>query len=114
MDVGQEDLSQVFTLASIWSLFLAFGSSACLMPIIYTVGLAYQDALSPGLSYVNQASALAMLNGLLFMTLGSVIGFPIASASGKLTCIHPPSKHLKNFKCSIGYNVKLFCQIANQ
>lgn len=81
---AEEDISQAFALASIWSLFLAFGSSACLMPIIYIVGLAYQDAFSPGLSFVSQASALAMLNGLLFMTLGSVIGFPIASASVKV------------------------------
>lgn len=87
MDVGQADVSQVFALASIWILFLAFGSASCLMPIIYTVGLAYQDAFSPGLSYVNQAAALSMLNGVLFMTFGSVIGYPIAAASGELICI---------------------------
>lgn len=83
MDVGQEDLSQVFALASIWILLLAFGTSACLVPIVYSVGLAYEHAFNPGFSYINQASALSMLNSILFMTLGCVIGYPIASASGK-------------------------------
>ena len=85
MDVGQEDISQAFALASVWVLILAFGSSACLVPIIYTVGLAYQDAFGSGFSYGNQASTLgflAMANGILFMALGFVIGYPIASASG--------------------------------
>ncbi|TQD69226.1 hypothetical protein C1H46_045241 [Malus baccata] len=84
MDVGQEDFSQVFALASIWILFLAFGSSVCLVPVFYTVGLAYQDAFNPVFSYINQAPALSMLNSILFMMLGSVIGYPIASASVKV------------------------------
>ena len=86
MDVGQEDLSQVFTLASIWVLFLAIGSSACIVPIIYTIGLAYQDAFDSGLSYLNQVPALeflATVNGVLFMVFGSLVGYPIASASGE-------------------------------
>ncbi|XP_034689283.1 PGR5-like protein 1B, chloroplastic [Vitis riparia] len=81
---AEEDPSQVFALASIWILFLAFGGSACLVPIIYTVGQAYQDAFNSGLSYSSQASALQLLataNGILFMVLGSVIGYPVASAS---------------------------------
>lgn len=85
MDVGQEDLSQVFALASIWVLFLGFGSSACVVPILYTVGLAYQDAFGSGVSNGSQASVVELLttvNGILFMALGSVIGYPIASASG--------------------------------
>lgn len=85
MVVGQEDLSQGFALASIWILFLAFGSSACMVPMIYTVGLAYQEAYSSGSFYSSQAPVLeflATLNGILFMALGSVIGYPIASASG--------------------------------
>lgn len=85
MDVGQEDLSQVFALASIWILFLGFGSSACVVPILYTVGLAYQDAFGSGVSNGSQASVVELLttvNGILFMALGSVIGYPIASASG--------------------------------
>lgn len=85
MHVGQEDPSQVFALASVWLLILCFGSSACLVPVVYTVAQAYQDALSSGFSYANQASAiefLATLNGMLFMLFGSMIGYPIASASG--------------------------------
>ncbi|KAL3625864.1 hypothetical protein CASFOL_030393 [Castilleja foliolosa] len=80
----QEDPSQVFALASVWVLILGFGSSACLVPIIYTIIQAYQDAFSSGFSYTNQASALeflATLNGMLFMLFGSMIGYPIASAS---------------------------------
>lgn len=86
MDVGQEDLAQVFTLASIWVLLLAIGSSACAVPIIYTIGLAYQDASNSGLSYVEQRPALeflATINGILFMVFGSLVGVPIASASGE-------------------------------
>lgn len=85
MHVGQEDPSQVFALASVWLLILGFGSSACLVPIVYTVTQAYQDAFNSGISYANQASALeflATLNGMLFMLFGSMVGYPIASASG--------------------------------
>lgn len=85
MDVGQEDPSQVLALASIWVLILAFGSSACLVPIVYSVGVAYQDAFNSGISYHGQSSAvdfLSMVNGILFMALGSALGYPIASASG--------------------------------
>ncbi|KAK6935843.1 hypothetical protein RJ641_032873 [Dillenia turbinata] len=80
---AEEDPSQVFALASVWLLFLAFGSSACLLPTIYTVGLAYRDAFSSGL-YSSTASLLEfldMLTGVLFMALGAVIGFPVATAS---------------------------------
>ncbi|XAR58983.1 hypothetical protein NMG60_11014588 [Bertholletia excelsa] len=82
---AEEDPSQVFALASVWLLIFGFGSSACFMPIIYTIGQAYQDAFSSGLlSYSSQAYAmefLTTLNRILFMALGAVIGYPIASAS---------------------------------
>ncbi|XP_065635314.1 uncharacterized protein LOC136070016 isoform X2 [Quercus suber] len=84
---AEEDISQVFALASIWVLFLAFGSSACIVPMIYTVGQANQHAFSSGFYYGIQASTLEFLsvvNGILFMALGSVIGYPIASASVKV------------------------------
>ncbi|KAM3739766.1 hypothetical protein ACB098_08G047000 [Castanea mollissima] len=84
---AEEDISQAFALASIWVLFLAFGSSACLVPLIYTVGQANQVAFSSGFYYGIQASTLeflSVLNGILFMALGSVIGYPIASASVKV------------------------------
>ncbi|KAI8573892.1 hypothetical protein RHMOL_Rhmol01G0311100 [Rhododendron molle] len=84
MYVGQEDPSQVFLLAGVWLLFLGFGSSACLIPVIYSIGHAYQDAFSSGYYYSSQPSQfLAILNGMFFMALGSVIGYPIASASVK-------------------------------
>ncbi|GLT70798.1 hypothetical protein SLA2020_428580 [Shorea laevis] len=84
---AEEDQSQVFALASIWVLFLVFGSSACVVPIIYNVGLAYQDAFGSGFSNGSQiplVELLATVNGILFMALGSVIGYPIASASVKV------------------------------
>lgn len=84
---AEEDISQVFALASIWVLFLAFGSSACIVPMVYTVGQANQHAFSSGFYYGIQASTLeflSMVNGILFMALGSVIGYPIASASVKV------------------------------
>jgi len=86
MDVGQEDLSQAFALASIWILFLAFGDSAFIVPVVYTVSLAYQDAFHSGI-YSTHASALGFLsavNGFLLMAMGSLVGYPIVSASGKI------------------------------
>lgn len=85
MDVGQEDLSQVFALASIWILIFAFGSCICLVPIICTISLAYQDAFSRGISYGSQGNMmtfLASVDGILFTVLGSIIGYPVASAAG--------------------------------
>ena len=85
MDVGQEDISQALALASIWIIFLAIGSSVCLLPIGYTVGLAYQHAFGSGLSYSSQAPVigfLASVNAILFMAVGALVGYPIASSSG--------------------------------
>nr|GMD18881.1 PGR5-like protein 1B, chloroplastic [Ipomoea batatas] len=81
---AEEDASQVFALASIWLLILGLGGSVCLVPIIYTIGQAYHDAFSSGMPYTSQASSLqflTVLNGVLYMVLGSIIGYPIASAS---------------------------------
>ncbi|KAG8387854.1 hypothetical protein BUALT_Bualt02G0064500 [Buddleja alternifolia] len=81
---AEEDPSQVFALASVWLLILCFGSSACLVPIVYTIAQACQDTFDSGTLYNNQASVLeflATLNGMLFMLFGSMIGYPIASAS---------------------------------
>ncbi|GAV78275.1 hypothetical protein CFOL_v3_21743 [Cephalotus follicularis] len=81
---AEDDLSQVFTLASIWILIFAFGCSAFLVPMIYTVSIACHDAYDSGLSYGVHPPALeflGMVNGILFIALGSVIGYPIASAS---------------------------------
>jgi hypothetical protein len=86
VDIGQEDLSMVFTLASTWAQFFAFGSSACVGPMFYTINLAYQNATNLGLSYGSHASELKplfMVNTIIFMTIGFIIGYPVASASGK-------------------------------
>ncbi|KAK4779774.1 hypothetical protein SAY87_015880 [Trapa incisa] len=82
---AEEDLSQAFALASIWILFLAVGGSAFLVPIIYTVGLANQDPFTLGLAYSSKTlQFLAISNGLLFMAMGSLIGYPIISSSVKV------------------------------
>ncbi|KAF9665528.1 hypothetical protein SADUNF_Sadunf16G0132300 [Salix dunnii] len=84
---AEEDISQAFALASIWILFLTIGSSACALPIIYTIGLAYQNAFGSGIAHGSQATIigfLATVNGILFMAVGSLIGYPIASASVKV------------------------------
>lgn len=89
MHVGQEDPSQVFALASVWLLIFGFGSSACLLPIVYGIARAYNDAFSSGYSNINQGPSLALLatfNGVLFMLFGSVVGYPIVSASGNEIC----------------------------
>ncbi|XP_027905616.1 uncharacterized protein LOC114165151 [Vigna unguiculata] len=85
--VGHEDISMVFALASTWAMFLAFGSLACVGPISYTVGMAYQNAFDSGVSLGSQIPGvgfLALLNNFIFLGLGVIIGYPIASASVKV------------------------------
>ncbi|WVZ00867.1 hypothetical protein V8G54_026936 [Vigna mungo] len=85
---SDEDISMAFALASLWSLFLALGCSACVWPILYTVSTAYQKAFdSGGFSYGSQASGVGLLfvfNGIILTALGLVIGYPVASASVKV------------------------------
>nr|XP_043620826.1 uncharacterized protein LOC122592616 [Erigeron canadensis] len=81
---AEEDPAQVFALASVWLLFLGFGSSACLVPVVYTIGQAFKDALDSGFAMSSQAPVIeffAMMNGMLVMMLGSLIGYPVATAS---------------------------------
>ncbi|MBA0790492.1 hypothetical protein Gohar_015137 [Gossypium harknessii] len=81
---AEEDLSQGLALASIWILIFAFGCTLCLVPIVYTISLAYEDPFSSGASYDSQAANLeflATVNGILFMGIGSVTGYPLASAA---------------------------------
>ncbi|KAK4719984.1 hypothetical protein R3W88_018322 [Solanum pinnatisectum] len=79
---AEEDPSQVFALASVWLLILGFGSSFLIVPLICTIIQAYQDTFESGMPYTDQSFELfTILNGILFMVLGSIIGFPIASAS---------------------------------
>ncbi|TKY67356.1 PGR5 protein 1B [Spatholobus suberectus] len=84
---AEEDLSMVFALASTWAMFLAFGSLACVGPLAYTVGMAYQNAFDSGLSIASQTHGLgflALVNSLILIVLGFVIGHPVASASAKV------------------------------
>ncbi|XP_054812745.1 uncharacterized protein LOC129313552 isoform X2 [Prosopis cineraria] len=84
---AETDLSMILALASTWVTFLVFGSSICVGPVLYTVSLVYHTAFNSGLSYVNQASGLGFLAtvySIVFMTLGCVIGYPIASSSVKV------------------------------
>ncbi|CAK9327018.1 unnamed protein product [Citrullus colocynthis] len=81
---AEEDLSQVLALAGIWLVFLALGCSACLVPLICTADLVFKDPLSLGLSYNSHGSAfefLSAINAILFIAFGSLIGYPIATAS---------------------------------
>lgn len=81
---AEEDLSQVFALATIWILIFALGSSVCLVPILYTANLTHQDPFSSEFSYIDQASTLEFLsrvNGIFFTLFGAVVGYPIASAA---------------------------------
>ena len=99
MDVGQEDLFMVFALASVWTLFFAFGSSEMVGPVFYSINLAYQNAFSLEISYGSQASQLSplfMVNTIIFMALSFVIGYPVASASGKIP--FAATFHLKPYK----------------
>ncbi|RZC78887.1 hypothetical protein C5167_003103 [Papaver somniferum] len=81
---AEEDPSQVLALASVWILLLSFGSLSLLLPTFYTVGLAYRDAFNSRLSSYGMTSpfeSLSMLNNFLFVAMGLLIGYPIASAS---------------------------------
>lgn len=74
MLLRQEDLSMALALVSTWTMFLAFGSLACIGPISYIVGMAYQNAFSPGLPYSSQPSAFGIRHR----------GYPVVSASVKV------------------------------
>lgn len=84
---AQEDPSQAVALASVWLLFLCIGGTACFVPLIYTIGQAYQEAFNSGYTYSSQISSidsLAMLNGMLFMVLGSMLASASAGALQRL------------------------------
>ncbi|XP_027928478.1 PGR5-like protein 1B, chloroplastic isoform X3 [Vigna unguiculata] len=64
-----------------------FYFKACVGPISYTVGMAYQNAFDSGVSLGSQTLGvgfLALLNNFIFLGLGVIIGYPIASASVKV------------------------------
>ncbi|KAF5188351.1 Pgr5-like a protein [Thalictrum thalictroides] len=81
---AEEDPSQVWLLASVWMLLLTFGSLVFVIPAFYTVVLAYQDAFNSSPTTNGSTTALeslAMANRILFVAVGSLVGYPIASAS---------------------------------
>lgn len=81
---AEEDPSQVWLLASVWTLLLTFGSLVFLVPTFYLVLPTYQDAFDSRHAIDGAAVALEsleMVNRSLFLALGAVIGFPIASAA---------------------------------
>ncbi|XP_072984587.1 uncharacterized protein [Typha latifolia] len=81
---AEEDPSQVLALGSVWMLLLVLGTSVCLVPTIYAISLAFngifgsRNVLNGGKSPFEE---LKMVNDMLFMGLGYLIGYPIASAS---------------------------------
>ncbi|KAJ6849278.1 PGR5-like protein 1B, chloroplastic [Iris pallida] len=81
---AEEDPSQVVVLASVWILLLLFGSSAVLVPIVYALSQAFKDAIHSRYFLSSDRSPfdiLMMLNFGLFIALGYLIGYPVASAS---------------------------------
>ena len=72
-------------LSSIWMLLLLFGTSAFLVPSLYTLSLAFGDAF--GARYLlygaKSLDAITGVNDLALVGLGYLVGYPIASASGK-------------------------------
>ncbi|KAL5152296.1 PGR5-like protein 1B, chloroplastic [Glycine soja] len=96
---ADEDLSMAIALASLWSLFLALGCSACVSPIFYTVSTAYHRAFDSGLSYGSPSSSglglLFVVNSIIFMALGFVIGYPVASASGDIVVLDEKTVELQ-------------------
>ncbi|MQL85936.1 hypothetical protein Taro_018471, partial [Colocasia esculenta] len=81
---AEEDPSQVLALASIWILLFAFGTFIFLIPTLYTIKMTYEDAIDSSLFLNNgrfRLQCLSMLKTALFMGLGLLIGYPIASAA---------------------------------
>ncbi|KAG9131790.1 hypothetical protein Leryth_009532 [Lithospermum erythrorhizon] len=82
---AEEDQSQVFALASVWLVILGFGCLVAIVPIAYTLFQAYKDEFNSEILYASQESKLKLLtviSGIFYILLGSIIGYPIASASG--------------------------------
>ncbi|WOL16510.1 hypothetical protein Cni_G25297 [Canna indica] len=81
---AEEDPSQGFALASIWLLFLAFGSSAILVPAIYVTSLAFADSINSIYYLYSERPAFGSLttaNKTLTLGLGYLVGYPLAYAS---------------------------------
>ncbi|ESQ42418.1 hypothetical protein EUTSA_v10014435mg [Eutrema salsugineum] len=124
---AEDDASQVLLLATIWILILLFGSSACVLPAMYGLGLVYGgDPFDSGLVYTGQLSSsvplLSKFNGILLTVLGPAFGYPIASSAMRvleglwrndLTALKGDcpncGEEVKSFVCSLFcWNIVLF------
>ena len=74
-------------LSSIWMLLLLFGTSALLVPTFHTLSRAFGDAF--GMRFLLYGSksldGVTRMNDMVLIGLGYLIGYPVASASGKNT-----------------------------
>ncbi|RCV15559.1 hypothetical protein SETIT_3G065900v2 [Setaria italica] len=80
---AEEDQSMFMALSSIWMLLLLFGTSAFLVPSLYTLNLAFGDAFGARhlLYGAESLDAITRVNDLALVGLGYLVGYPIASAS---------------------------------
>lgn len=72
-------------LSSIWMLLLLFGTSAFLVPTLYTLSIAIGDVFGARHLLYGEKSldAVTRVNDLALVGLGYLVGYPIASASGE-------------------------------
>lgn len=80
---AEADHSMLLALSSIWMLLLLFGTSAFLVPSLYTLSLAFGDAFGARY-FLYGAKSLDMItrvNDMVLVGLGYLVGYPIASAS---------------------------------
>lgn len=82
---AEEDYSMFLALSSIWMLLLLFGTSAFLVPSLYTLSLTFGDGDAFRARYfLYGAKSLDMItrvNDMVLVGLGYLVGYPIASAS---------------------------------
>jgi hypothetical protein len=86
-------------LSSIWMLLLLFGTSAVLVPTLYTLSIAFGDVFGARHLLYGEKSldAVTRVNDLALVGLGYLVGYPIASASGEdadMLLISLPSSRL--------------------
>ncbi|CAN6331129.1 unnamed protein product [Urochloa humidicola] len=80
---AEEDQSMFMALSSIWISLLLFGTSAFLVPSLYTLSLAFGDVFGARhlLYGANSLDSITRVNDLALVGLGYLVGYPIASAS---------------------------------
>ncbi|CAD6273267.1 unnamed protein product [Miscanthus lutarioriparius] len=80
---AEEDQAMFMALSSIWMLLLLFGTSAFLVPSLYTLSIAFGDVFGARHLLYGEKSldAITRANDLVLVGLGHLVGYPIASAS---------------------------------